>query len=140
LLIASYLLFIAIAVLGSRANPEHWPRYSSLLLRLLSGGVAVAAGGIAVLLIPSDGAETTGRILLSTLLLGSIVYLSGLVLWRGTVAFTVRLIGWIILVIPALVPSTLSLALPALAILTLTISPVPSEGSSRTSEPSHAAG
>jgi hypothetical protein len=104
--------------------------------------VAAAAGGAAIYLLTSDDADsaTLGILLLSVLLVGSVLYLSGLVLWRGTLAFTLRVMGWLLLVIPALFPSTLSLALPILAILTLTISSVPSADSTRPSQATHATG
>jgi hypothetical protein len=140
MLFAAYLLFIIVALSAVRANPERWPRYTRVLVRLLTGATAAAAGGVAILLLTSDDADptTAGVVLLTALVGGSVSYLIGTVVWRGTMAFILRVIGWVLLVVPALVPSTLSLALPILAILALTMSAAPSGDSTRARQARHA--
>jgi hypothetical protein len=126
-LFASYALFLGIAALALVANPEHWSRYTQLAVRAVTGVVALAAGGVATLLLTGgfgDTHTTEARLLLGAIAAGSVLYLGGLSLWRGPLPFALRVTGWILLVVPALVPSTLSLALPLLATLSLAISPV----------------
>jgi hypothetical protein len=113
-LFASYALFVAIAALALLANPEQWGRYTNLR-RSFTGVVAIAAGGVAILLLTGGAGDTHTT--------------EGQVAAWLALAWTapaLRVTGWIFLVVPALVPSTLSLALPVLALLSLTISPVSS--------------
>jgi hypothetical protein len=133
MLFLAYLLFITIASAALLANAGGWGRFRAAVLRAFTGGLAASAGGVALaLLTAGDGDHTTPAIvLLTTTVAGSLFYLSGLVLWRGKAAFVLRLFGWLLLVVPALVPSTLSLSLPILAILAVTVSLVRSADSTR---------
>ncbi|MFS8499882.1 MAG: hypothetical protein FWJ70_16975 [Micromonosporaceae bacterium] len=49
---------------------------------------------------------------------GLVVYVSGLIWWSGSTAWLLRLAGWLLLVIPTIVPSSISLLLPVAAPLT----------------------
>jgi hydrogenase-4 membrane subunit HyfE len=46
---------------------------------------------------------------------GLVLFVAGLVRWSGRAALLLRLIGWLLLIVPALVPSHLTLLLPLAA-------------------------
>jgi hypothetical protein len=52
---------------------------------------------------------------------GALVYLTGTVLGHGRAALSLRRLGWLVLVVPLLVPSTFSLFLPVVLALALTL-------------------
>ena len=58
---------------------------------------------------------------------GALLYLAGTLIWHGRVALSLRWVGWVILIVPLLIPSTFSLALPIVAGLALTLRPAPGE-------------
>jgi hypothetical protein len=94
------------------------------MIRTFTIVIAGAAGLIAVLLLTDrDEPTRTATMLLTTMFLGSIAFMLGVILWRGRVALALRSIGWLLIVGAAAVPSTLTLALPLLAVLSLALSP-----------------
>jgi ABC-type transport system involved in cytochrome bd biosynthesis fused ATPase/permease subunit len=52
---------------------------------------------------------------------GSVVYLIGLALWHERAGYALRLAGWILAVSALAIPSTLTLLLPVVCVLALTI-------------------
>ena len=87
---------------------------------------AVLDAGFVVLgitLLSRHSATTTGVVILVALTLGALVYLCGLALWLGRIALVCRVAGWGAMAAALAVPSTLSLALPLLVLLTPTLAP-----------------
>jgi len=82
---------------------------------------ATATASIALLLIASNHASTLGLVLLVMLCFGSVVYLCGLALWHERAGYALRLAGWILAVSALAIPSTLTLLLPVVCVLALTI-------------------
>lgn len=56
---------------------------------------------------------------------GSVAYLAGVLSWTGRTAYVLRLAGWLAMLVPAAVPSQLTLVLPLVAPLVATVHPVP---------------
>jgi hypothetical protein len=52
---------------------------------------------------------------------GSILYGAGLLSWWGGTAFVLRLMGWLLMALALAIPSTLTLALPLVALLVPTL-------------------
>ena len=59
--------------------------------------------------------------------LGSVVYAAGLLAWRGGRALGLRVVGWVLMVAALAIPSTLTLGLPLVALLALTLAPIPQQ-------------
>jgi hypothetical protein len=93
-----------------------------LLARLLGVIGASATALVAVVLIAANDSTTLGFVALLMLLLGSILYLCGMALWRQRGGFGLRLIGWSLAVAGFAIPSTLTLLLPLAGLLVLTLS------------------
>jgi hypothetical protein len=99
-------------------------------VRLTAGmlDTAVGAVGIAVLgLQLGDHAHALGWTIGGAVSLGSIVYAAGLLAWRGGQALGLRVLGWVLMVAALVIPSTLTLGLPLVALLSLTLAPVPEQ-------------
>jgi hypothetical protein len=88
----------------------------------------VGAIGIAVLgLQLGDRAHVLGWTIGGAVSLGSILYAGGLLTWRGSQALGLRILGWVLMVAAFVIPSTLTLGLPLVALLTLALAPVPEQ-------------
>ncbi len=61
-------------------------------------------------------------------LAGSLLYGLGVLAWYGRPAFLLRVIGWAMLVVALVIPSTATLALPLVALLVPTLAVVRPEG------------
>jgi hypothetical protein len=99
-------------------------------VRLAAGmlDTAVGAVGIAVLgLQLGDHAHVLGWTIGGAVSLGSIMYAAGLLTWRGGQALGLRVLGWVMMVAALAIPSTLTLGLPLVALLALTLAPVPEQ-------------
>jgi len=101
-------------------------------VRLAAGmlDTAVGAIGIAVLglqLGGDDHALVLGWTIGAAVSLGSIVYAAGLLAWRGGQAPSLRVLGWVLMVAAFVIPSTLTLGLPLVALLVLTLAPIPQQ-------------
>jgi hypothetical protein len=99
-------------------------------VRLTAGmlDTAVGAIGIAVLglqLGGDDHALVLGWTIGAAVTLGSIVYAAGLLAWRGGQALGLRVVGWVLMVAALVIPSTLTLGLPLVALLALTLALIP---------------
>jgi hypothetical protein len=55
------------------------------------------------------------------------MYAAGLLTWRGGQALGLRVLGWVMMVAALAIPSTLTLGLPLVALLALTLAPVPEQ-------------
>ena len=101
-------------------------------VRLAAGmlDTAVAAVGIAVLGLQPGGddhALVLGWTIGAAVSLGSILYAAGLLAWRGGQALGLRVLGWVLMVVALAIPSTLTLGLPLVALLALTLAPIPQQ-------------
>jgi hypothetical protein len=101
-------------------------------VRLAAGmlDTAVGAIGIAVLglqLGGDDHALLLGWMIGAAVSLGSIVYAAGLLAWRGGHALGLRVLGWVLMVVAFVIPSTLTLGLPLVALLALALAPIPEQ-------------
>jgi hypothetical protein len=65
-------------------------------------------------------------VLTAAICAGAVTYLVGTLLGHGGVALGLRWVGWIVMTVPLLVPSTFSLALPVVALLAVTLGRLPS--------------
>lgn len=120
MILVAYLSLLAAGVWllrrGRRAPASPaWPA------RLLGTLVAAALAGIGLMLLPGATATALATALLAALVCGAAVYVAGVAVWEGRAGRRLRTIGWIGMVVPLLVPSTLTLALPLLALLALTL-------------------
>lgn len=92
--------------------------------------IAVAASALA-LDSASEGhafsADPLPYILFSSLGLGGVVYAVGTALWRGKAAHLLRAIGWALITVPLMFPTTLTLALVLIAPLLVTVTRMPGE-------------
>jgi hypothetical protein len=57
---------------------------------------------------------------------GAVTYLFGTLIGYGGLAVHLRWVGWIVIALPLVVPSTFSIALPLVALLAVTLRPLPS--------------
>jgi hypothetical protein len=99
-------------------------------VRLTAGMLDTALGavGIAVLgLQLGDPAHVLGWTIGGAVSLGSIVYAAGLLAWRGGQALGLRVLGWVLMVAALVIPSTLTLGLPLVALLAPTLAPIPEQ-------------
>jgi hypothetical protein len=100
-------------------------------VRLAAGmlDTAVAALAIAVLaqFAADDHALVLGWTIGAAMSLGGVLYAAGLLAWRGGQALGLRVVGWVLLVAAFVIPSTLTLGLPLVALLVLTLAPIPQQ-------------
>jgi hypothetical protein len=99
-------------------------------VRLAAGmlDTAVGAIGIAVLVLQfwgDDHVLVLGWTIGAAVSLGGIVYAAGLLAWRGGQALGLRVVGWVLMVAALVIPSTLTLGLPLVALLALTLALIP---------------
>jgi hypothetical protein len=116
-------LVVSLAALFIRGRAYCLPKRYESVAR--SGGMvgATATAAIALLEISTNHPSTVGRIAVLMLLVGSVVYLAGLALWHERTGFVLRLTGWILAAAGLAIPSTLTLLLPVIALLALTLRP-----------------
>jgi hypothetical protein len=99
-------------------------------VRLAAGMLDTAMGAIGVAVLGlqfggGDHALVLGWTIGAAVSLGSIVYTAGLLAWRGGQALGLRVVGWVLMVVALAIPSTLTLGLPLVALLALTLAPIP---------------
>jgi hypothetical protein len=126
LLAYAFLVGVIAWTLGRRGRP--WilrlSEPGQQRVRLAAGMLATAVGaiGIAVLgLQLGDHAHVLGWTIGGAVSLGSIMYAAGLLVWRGPQALGLRVLGWVLMVAALVIPSTLTLGLPLVALLALTL-------------------
>jgi hypothetical protein len=98
---------------------------------------ALAAGVVATLaaVVLLEGESGLELALLFSLGLGGALYVLGVILWRGAAALVLRALGWALAVAALAVPSMLTLALPAAALLIVTLGPAPEHRAPSTAQP-----
>jgi hypothetical protein len=111
-----------------RAGPQ---RELAVRMGALAAGVFSVVS--AVLLV--EGESGVELALLALLAVGGGVFLLGVILWRGGTALALRAIGWALAVTALAAPSLLTLALPAAALLIVTLGPAPEQPPRSTAQP-----
>jgi hypothetical protein len=105
---------------------------SQQALRLTAMVLAIAIGmlGCLVIAIQPPGQHGIyrwlGYAVGSTTLVGALLYAIGLVVWLDRSALALRLSGWMFMAAALVVPSTLTLALPVVAAMVVTLATIPS--------------
>jgi hypothetical protein len=107
------------------------PKELAVRMGALVAGVAGALAAL-VLLQGESGLEL---VLLSALAVGCGLFTLGVSLWRGRLALALRALGWVVAVAALVVPSILTLALPAAALLIVTLGTPPEYGAHSTAQP-----
>jgi hypothetical protein len=134
LLAYAFLAGVTAWALGRRGGP--WilrlPEPGQQQVRLAAGmlDTAVGAIGIAVLglqLGGDDHAQLLGWTIGAAVSLGAVVYAAGLLAWRGGQALGLRVLGWVLMATALVIPSMLTLGLPLVALLALTLGPIPEQ-------------
>jgi uncharacterized membrane protein len=125
ILLAYGCLVAALAGFLMRRRAFRLSRRSELLARLFGMIGAAATASVAVLVLVVADPPIFGRVILFSLLLGSVLYLCGLALWHERAGFALRLSGWILAVAALAVPSTLTLLLPLGCALALALRSAP---------------
>jgi hypothetical protein len=122
MLIVAYLSVVA-AVIWVLADKKRFSaiRRVDVRFRIVAAGIGAALALLGLILISGGHAETLGKVVLGTLVFGAVVYVLGVLSWDGAGSYRLRRIGWVAMTLALLVPSTLSLALPAVALLALTL-------------------
>jgi hypothetical protein len=98
---------------------------------------ALAAGVAAVLaaLIFVEQASGLEFVVLALLGAGGVLFAAGVVVWRGSAALVLRAVGWGLAVAALAVPSMLTLALPPVALLIVTLGRPPEHPARSTAQP-----
>jgi hypothetical protein len=142
LLVYAFLAGVIVWAFGRRGGP--WilrlgePGQQRVRLAAALLATAVSAMGIAVLglqLGGDDHAHVLGWTIGAAVSLGAVVYAAGLLAWRGGQALGLRILGWVLMVTALTIPSTLTLGLPLVALLAVTLAPIP-EQAAQDGEPS----
>lgn len=140
LLVLAYVLFVAgvLFALAARRlafpNPrDNGPRILGLLISLPISAVGITAlgdlGGE-----PDHSLSTTtlAHLAFGALAVGAVLSSTGSIVWQGSLAFALRLSGWLLMATALVVPSQLTLILPLLAIPVGALRRVPAERHGRT--------
>ena len=133
MLFVSYAVLLgALGFLLARAAMRHeepsvWDRGYGSLTR---GVMRATSLTILVLSLPMaldrEHTSTLGNAIWASLIVGSALYSAGAASWTGDAAFLVRGIGWILMAIAVLFPSTLTLGAPLIALLAFALVPISS--------------
>jgi hypothetical protein len=132
----AYLVFLIALVWAVIRRRRPWisriSAASQQALRLIAMVLAIAIGslGCLVIAIQPPGQHGIyrwlGYAVGSTMLVGALQYAIGLGIWLDRPAFALRLSGWMLMAAALVVPSTLTLALPVVAAMVVTLANIPS--------------
>jgi hypothetical protein len=132
----AYLVFLIALVWAVIRRRRPWisriSAASQQALRLIAMVLAIAIGslGCLVIAIQPPGQHGIyrwlGYAVGSTMLVGALQYAVGLGIWLDRPAFALRLSGWMLMAAALVVPSTLTLALPVVAAMVVTLANIPS--------------
>ena len=111
-----------------RAAPQR-----ELAVRLGALGAGVLAALAALVLLENEGGLEL--LLLASLAAGGGLFALGAILWRGRAALLLRALGWTVAVAALAVPSLFTLALPAAALLIVTLGHAPEHEARSTAQP-----
>jgi hypothetical protein len=113
-----------------KANPQR-----ELAVRMGALGAGILAVLAAAFL--AQDASSSELVVLVSVAAGGCLYAFGVVLWRGRGALVLRALGWALAVAALAVPSLLTLALPAAALLVVTLGSPPEQRPRSTAQPAH---
>jgi hypothetical protein len=132
----AYLVFLIALVWAVIRRRRPWISRVSAAgqqgLRLTAMVLAIAIGslGMLVIAIQPPGQHGiyrwSGYAVSSTMLVGALLYAIGLGVWLDRPAFALRLSGWMLMAAALVYPSTLTLALPVVAAMIVTVANIPS--------------
>jgi hypothetical protein len=132
----AYLVFLIALVWAVIRRRRPWisriSAASRQALRLAAMVLAIAIGslGCLVIAIQPPGQHGIyrwlGYAVGSTMLVGALQHTIGLAIWLDRPAFALRLSGWMLMAAALVVPSTLTLALPVVAAMVVTLANIPS--------------
>jgi hypothetical protein len=132
---AAYLVLLIAIVWAIIRRRRPWIRTVSAAgqqrLRLTTMVLAIAVGSLGglVIAIQPPGQHGIyrwlGYAVGSTMLAGALLYAIGLGVWSDRTAFALRLSGWVLMATALAVPSTLTLALPVVAAMLVTVANIP---------------
>jgi hypothetical protein len=120
MLLVAYLTAAA-AVLWRLRAPGTLRPAAEAAIRAGAVLVGAAAVAVALALLAKHEATPLGTAILVSLAAGASCYVAGTLGWTGRGAFRLRAAGWTAMVLALLVPTTLSLALPLVALLAVTL-------------------
>jgi hypothetical protein len=144
---AAYLVLLIAIVWAVIRRRRPWIRRVSAAgqqrLRLTAMVLAIAVGSLGglVIAIQPPGQHGiyrwSGYAVGSTMVAGALLYAIGLGVWLDRTAFALRLSGWVLMAAALVVPSTLTLALPVVAAMLVTVANIPPgpRGPRRPTEP-----
>jgi len=117
---------VVIAILATTALPRWvWADGPGrvALVRILAGVVAATYAAVVLGVAPSaaEGESAAASALVVLAVTGAALYGAGLLLWSGPAGWLLRLGGWTLMVCAAAVPSHLTLLLPLVAALAVTL-------------------
>jgi hypothetical protein len=104
-------------------------------LAVRMGALAAGVAGVLASQILMEQASGLEVVLLVVLAGGGALFALGVVLWRGGAALVLRAIGWGLAVAALAVPSMLTLALPPVALLIVTLGRPPEHAARSTAQP-----
>jgi hypothetical protein len=133
MLFVSYAVFLGAlgSLLGRAATrskePSVWDRGYGPLTRgvMLTTSLMILVLGLPMAL-DREHTSTFGNALWASLIVGSALYSVGAASWTGKPAFLLREVGWILMAVAFLIPSTLTLGLPLVALLAFALVPISS--------------
>ena len=111
-----------------KAGPQ---RELAVRTAALAAGVVACVAGL--MLVEQENGLELG--LLVALAVGGALFAAGAIMWRGRTALALRAVGWVLTVAVLSVPSMLTLALPAAALLIVTLGRAPEHDARSTAQP-----
>jgi hypothetical protein len=112
----------------ARATPQR-----ELAVRL--GALAAGIAGLLAGSILFEQGSGLALLVFASLAAGGTFFALGAILWRGRAALVLRAVGWSLGVAAAAVPSLLTLALPAAALLVVALGRAPEQTARSTAQP-----
>lgn len=136
MIFVAYLLLLLAVVWMARQLPNPWLSRLNVRRQQTARTVAMIPAVLLVVLgvmlvglqVGRDGPHSALSWLIAAMTLaGSLLYGLGVLAWDGRPAFLLRVIGWAMLVVALVIPSTATLALPLVALLVPTLAVVRTE-------------
>ena len=121
ILIGYIFVLVALAWVVKRGRSWRIPERLEVPTRTVATALDALFLALGIGLLARREASALGDAILLSLIAGATVYLWGLTLWRGRSAQICRVVGWSAMTVALLVPTTISLALPLLALLAPTL-------------------
>jgi hypothetical protein len=142
MLFVSYAVFLSAVgfLLGRAVTERQGPSVWDTGYGSVTRGVMLATSLIILVLsfamaLDREHTSTLGNAIWASLTVGSALYSVGAASWTGNAAFLLREIGWILIAIAILFPSTLTLGAPLVALLAVALVPISSMRTHRRSVP-----